>query len=241
MRTFVIGDIHGEVTKLNHLLDFIKLSKNDLTIFIGDYLDKGENSFLTLERLKSLNSDFKCIFLYGNHEHVWRYPEENIEYLKKYGANTTLQDFAEDNILQLSRKLIKEYSFLFNQNCVFWMNEEFLITHSGLPVHGFEKNLDQIPYVDFLFNRYQFIGLEQKYKGRTIIFGHTGFEQPYFDGFKIGIDTAACYDELQPLTAFCLEEKIFYNSMFQKISINELSLDFCPKIVRLVPKRMRIK
>ena len=40
---FVIGDIHGEVTKLKSLIKLIdKNEANPSFIFIGDYIDKGE-------------------------------------------------------------------------------------------------------------------------------------------------------------------------------------------------------
>jgi hypothetical protein len=38
-----------------------------------------------------------------------------------------------------------------------------------------------------------------------VIFGHTGFYYPYSNEYKIGVDTAACFLETQPLTAFCIE------------------------------------
>ena len=42
---FIIGDIHGEITKLKLLVKFIKdIDDKPELIFIGDYLDKGESS-----------------------------------------------------------------------------------------------------------------------------------------------------------------------------------------------------
>ena len=43
--TFVIGDIHGEITKLKALINNIfYLDKNPHLIFIVDYINKVENS-----------------------------------------------------------------------------------------------------------------------------------------------------------------------------------------------------
>ena len=41
-----------------------------------------------------------------------------------------------------------------------------------------------------------FIKIEEKHNGKIVIFGHTGFYEPYFDGVKIGIDTSTVIFEL---------------------------------------------
>ena len=45
-RLIAIGDIHGEIEKLNSLLDKLDLQKQDRVIFLGDYIDRGKNLFL---------------------------------------------------------------------------------------------------------------------------------------------------------------------------------------------------
>ena len=59
---FVIGDIHGEISKLKLLIKYIlTLDKDPELIFIGDYLDKGEDPLAVLEFLISLNKQYDCI------------------------------------------------------------------------------------------------------------------------------------------------------------------------------------
>jgi len=67
---YFIGDIHVEIGKLKKLYSFI-LSKDSkpTLIFIGDYIDKGEDSKAVLAFLSSLKND--CIFLIGNHDFFW--------------------------------------------------------------------------------------------------------------------------------------------------------------------------
>ena len=63
---FVIGDVHGEVTKLKSLIKLIdKNEANPSFIFIGDYIDKGENSKKLLDYLIELKSKYPIIFLLG--------------------------------------------------------------------------------------------------------------------------------------------------------------------------------
>ena len=56
----VIGDIHGEIKKLSDLVNFIlKSHSNPQFIFIGDYLDKGENVKETLNFLMEIQQNYE--------------------------------------------------------------------------------------------------------------------------------------------------------------------------------------
>ena len=82
---FVIGDVHGEVTKLKSLIKLIdKNEANPSFIFIGDYIDKGENSKKLLDYLIELKSKYPIIFLLGNHEYYWIKMNKNS--ILKYGG-----------------------------------------------------------------------------------------------------------------------------------------------------------
>lgn len=62
-RLIAIGDIHGEIEKLNSLLDKIKPKKDDTLVFLGDYIDRGKNSKEVIEKLLELSKKTHCIFL----------------------------------------------------------------------------------------------------------------------------------------------------------------------------------
>lgn len=40
-RLIAIGDIHGELDKLNRLLNVVQPAEDDLFVFLGDYVDRG--------------------------------------------------------------------------------------------------------------------------------------------------------------------------------------------------------
>jgi len=70
MSTFVIGDIHGQLTSLNRLLDKLPLSPDDKLVFLGDYVDRGPDSKGVVERIIALKAELgeRCVCLLGNHE-----------------------------------------------------------------------------------------------------------------------------------------------------------------------------
>src|SRR5438874_962316 len=68
-----IGDIHGEITKLKVLMKTLitRGLVDGTVIFLGDYVDRGENSVAALDYLiflKEKNPNF--IFLAGNHDQM---------------------------------------------------------------------------------------------------------------------------------------------------------------------------
>lgn len=240
---FVIGDIHGEITKLQLLINFItNIDANPEFIFIGDYIDKGESSKRVLDYLLQLNDKYKCVFIEGNHEYQWiKVNEENNveEYLFKYGGRLTIDSFEEANDVHKTKKIfLNTYKKIFSNLVSYWENDKYVITHSGIPPKNYDKKLKDIEKSDFLFNRYDFIKFQKRYSNKIIIFGHTGFYKPYFDGVKIGLDTAACYLENQPITSFCLDNEFFINSFNEKSNLSDLNLNQCPNIVRVKPWRI---
>lgn len=44
MRTFAIGDIHGRLDLLEDLVGRIEPGKEDILVFLGDYIDRGPGS-----------------------------------------------------------------------------------------------------------------------------------------------------------------------------------------------------
>lgn len=241
--TFIIGDIHGEVSKLSSLLKLIEgIDKNALHIFIGDYIDKGENPKECLKLLDKFSEENDCIFLIGNHEHIWinlKEDDKNAnDYLSKYGGLRTVKSFNNDGIYATKELMQEHFSSFLNRLVPYWRNEKYLVTHSGIEPEYMNDKLEKIPIEKLLFNRYDFIKYEKYFQNnRKIIFGHTGFYTPYVDSYKIGIDTAACFLEDQPLTAFCLEEKFFIDSKGGVCQLESMKLDRCPNIVRVEPWR----
>ena len=132
--TFVIADIHSEISKLIQLIENIKkICTNPKLIFIGDYIDKGEDALATLTFLDTLSKDVKCVFLKGNHEYCWLNSTMNEEYILKYGGLSTIQSFNCSNFFETKDILSSKFKFFFDNLVNYYLTDEFLITHSGIP------------------------------------------------------------------------------------------------------------
>lgn len=73
-RTFAIGDLHGEHTLLRRLLNRIHPTAQDTLIFLGDYVDRGEDSVAVCQTLLALQQQPggpQVIALRGNHDAAW--------------------------------------------------------------------------------------------------------------------------------------------------------------------------
>ena len=238
---YVIGDVHGEITKLKLLVDFIVgKDVNPEFIFIGDYIDKGEDARTTLAYLVKLKAKYACKFLIGNHEYCWKDAGSHIDYLLQYGGKNTMHSFGCTDVMETQKILLDEYGDFFNELIDYHITGEYFISHSGLPPEYYtENNLEHIPQRSFLFNRYPFITNQAFFQHKfKVIFGHTGFFTPYVDQYKIGIDTAACFLEAQPLTAFCVDTESFINSNLEQIKLAESAQNYCPNILRNKPWRI---
>jgi len=240
---FVVGDIHGECTKLRLLnSNILRYDHSGEFIFIGDYIDKGENPWKTMEYLDYFSKDHKCTFLRGNHEYYWEMMngdhDKYADYLMKYGALNTINSIGKGlSIFDVKKMMMDSFNPFFLSLKNYVESKNYVITHSGISPEFYDRKMDAMEVEKLLFNRYDFISATQRYFGKRVIFGHTGFYTPYYDSFKIGIDTAACYLEDQPLTAFCLENEVFINSNNEILELSAINQLACPIIPRVKPWR----
>ena len=95
-KTVVIGDIHGGLRALQQVLEKGKITKTDLLIFLGDYVDGWSESPQVLDFLIELQKTHHCIFIKGNHDALlldWLTDnKENIdeEMWRKHGGSATV-------------------------------------------------------------------------------------------------------------------------------------------------------
>lgn len=125
-RKLVIGDIHGGLRGLHQIMERAKVNKDDMLIFLGDYVDGWSESPEVIDYLIHLNDKQECVFIRGNHDDLllqWLSESmDNLEWYKHGGEATVL---AYSNVSAAKKKIhinflksLKDY-FLDNQNRLF--------------------------------------------------------------------------------------------------------------------------
>ncbi len=69
-RTLAMGDIHGCAVALRVLLEALNLQRDDTLITLGDYVDRGPDSFSAVQQLVDLRHACNLVALRGNHEEM---------------------------------------------------------------------------------------------------------------------------------------------------------------------------
>ena len=201
-RLFAIGDIHGCISELEVLLEYLEgvlsFSKEDQLIFMGDYVDRGSSSRRVIDRLLAWQEQWtETVFLKGNHEEMFMsflgLGGEGGENFLANGGTEALRSYGIDpgsdlNSVQ-SRMPGTHIEFLKGLEVGVCL-AEFVFVHAGLrPKIALEKQ----SYDDCLWIRREFLKAKHNL-GKTVVFGHTAFNNVMVDlPLKIGIDTGVIY------------------------------------------------
>jgi serine/threonine protein phosphatase 1 len=179
----------------------------DLLVFLGDYIDRGPQSFEVVDYLVDMQKRYdNTIFLKGNHEEMlekYLSGEDRITYLVN-GGQQTLESYMNrlrpEGEPAIPHTHIEFFKFL----RPFYETPQYIFVHAGL------KNkvpLEKQRNEDLFWIRKRFI--ESKYDfGKMVVFGHTPLHEPLLLPNKIGIDTGAVYGNR--LTCVRLPELVFY-------------------------------
>ena len=209
-KIFAIGDIHGCFDKLCELMQKIKIDfERDTLIFMGDYIDRGPNSFEVVEYLIDLKKRFpKTIFLKGNHEEMLLNYLAGIDRLLYFrnGGQQTLESYINQIQLPESPPIPAEHLEFFQSLVLYYQTENYIFVHAGLKK---KKPLFMQDPDDLLWIRDRFIRSDYDF-GKRVVFGHTPFTEPLVLPNKIGIDTGAVYG--RKLTCVELPELVFYEA-----------------------------
>jgi serine/threonine protein phosphatase 1 len=193
-RTFVVGDIHGDLAALETLLSRLPTpDPADTVVFLGDYVDRGPHSKGVIERVRRYIADAKCkvVTLKGNHEDKWirSWESPDVPYLVQIvnGCGATYRSFAggeplpTDEGLPMNElpKLLEPKSWLpedvmaWMQTLELWYEDDHAIyVHAGLDGEGDQwKHPRDSSEKSLLWMREPDFFL--RYKGKRVVFGHT--------------------------------------------------------------------
>lgn len=207
-RVYCIGDIHGRADLLAQLhamilRDAAGYGGTKTVVYLGDYVDRGEQSRQVLETLLSQPlPDFDAVYLLGNHEQAMLdfmvRPEVTASWLS-FGGRETLYSYGvhlahipalrELAALagQLERNLPASHR-AFLLNCTeSWRCGSYYFVHAGIrPGVALEEQTLE----DQLWIRDVFLYSNANH-GVIVVHGHTIAQQPEQRPNRIGIDTGA--------------------------------------------------
>ena len=218
-RLYVIGDIHGRLDLLNDLERRIKRDLESapahvLTIFLGDYVDRGGNSAGVIERLASDDFCTPICALRGNHEEIFLGFLDDpsvLGYWKQFGGLETLHSYGV-NVAEAMRGVGYEKArealvsvlpfshrqFLQGTRSSYEMGDYFFC-HAGVRPGVV---LDRQTPEDLLWIRSEFLNFEGFFE-KFIVHGHSPVPQPEIKPNRINVDTGAYASSV--LTALVLE------------------------------------
>lgn len=213
---YAIGDIHGQARMLRALLNGLPLRDEDALLFIGDYIDRGEDSKAVIETLIELKKTRQnTIFLRGNHEQMMidareddpENPTSSLLLWLTNGGVAVLQNYGATELPGWREKIPQEHWDFILSTETEYITEAYHFVHAGLPVPGrpWDGASDGLNLK--LWIREPFLSSRHNFDNRIVVFGHTPQTsgRPLMEKNKIGIDTGAVFGG--PLTAIALNPK----------------------------------
>jgi serine/threonine protein phosphatase 1 len=220
LRIYAIGDIHGRADLLARLASRIEADlresgyRDAITIFLGDYVDRGRDSRGVIERLARGDFPTPIVTLRGNHEdELLRYLDDPflLDQWAAFGGLVALQSYGVDAGHEMARGGVAAVhaAFLarfpashrtFLEHTQYSAEYgEYFFCHAGVRPH---VPLDRQDPQDLMWIRYEFLNFHGSF-GKVVVHGHTPHAAVENLENRINLDTRAFKSGL--LTAVVLE------------------------------------
>ena len=211
-RTLAIGDIHGCLTVLQTLLEFVEVTDDDFLITLGDYVDRGPDSAGVLDWVVERTEMGQLAPLLGNHEIMMRQafnggPEldawlsvggkDAVASYQRRGLSGDLIDIPESH-----RKL------LFLDGLNYFETETHFFVHANALS---DCDLADQPEFMLFWERWQ--GMRRHKSGKIMVCGHSALRDgwPAHDPNSVCIDTRV-YGDTGWLTCLDIRTNEFWQA-----------------------------
>ncbi|SIO16864.1 metallophosphoesterase [Vannielia litorea] len=197
-----VGDVHGRDDLLARLLDRLNREAPGLPlVFVGDYVDRGDQSAQVLRRLKALDAEGRAVCLRGNHEEMMlSFAEGRYPRWLAHGGLQTLASFGlgagvtENGGRGLEAAMVELRATLEGEGLLpwlsamprFWTSGNAAVTHAGAdPARALEAQSRSLTngHPDFFST--------PRSDGLWIVHGHYVRDEPEVAPGRIAIDTGA--------------------------------------------------
>ena len=223
---YAIGDIHGQVTMLGAMLKQLReqpLREEDTVVFLGDYIDRGENTRATIEMLLEFRQEHaNTIFLRGNHEQLMldarregapqaaqragylMFGEMTLTWLQN-GGTDALDSYGINDYSDWFENIPEEHWEFVENTRIEYVVSGYHFVHAGLVPPGVRWHMAGTGLEPRLWIRDEFLKSTADFEGRIVVFGHTPqmSGRPLIQPTKLGIDTGAVFGG--PLTAAIID------------------------------------
>jgi serine/threonine protein phosphatase 1 len=207
-RIYVVGDIHGQLEGLLEVLNKIRIDVNSrpvpefVTVFIGDYIDRGLNSRSVIDRVMNETGVGKKVTLRGNHEQVMLAALDDAERMRDWceiGGVQTLfsygvdvRDLMRGRGFEAARTALLE---VIPASHVTWLRglpvryetAGYFFCHAGIDP---DRPLDAQRDADLLWVRDRFMRDERDFP-KIIVHGHSPVPRIDIRHNRINVDTGA--------------------------------------------------
>ncbi|MFC1673770.1 metallophosphoesterase family protein [Pseudomonadota bacterium] len=205
-RVYAIGDVHGRRDLLDQLLDAIAVDAlsaptRRVLVMLGDYIDRGDDSFGVMEQLVQLKSgrllgDFEIHFLMGNHEimmldfladqsnGLWL-NNGGEEMLASYGLHPPFtqaqaREHLRNAMPQSHRDVIRDLKYAHTEG-------DYGFVHAGI-MPGVDWDAQSPDHLMWI--RKEFLDSDADF-GRIVVHGHSPRDEVEVRANRIGLDTRA--------------------------------------------------
>jgi serine/threonine protein phosphatase 1 len=192
-RHLAIGDIHGCISALTSLVDFVVLRPDDTIVTLGDYVDRGPDSRSVLDFVIKLGETHDLVALRGNHEVMLLDSRDKKSWYQAwlgYGGDATLLSYSPsaDESGSFADIPDSHIDFLENRLVSYYECKTHFFVHANADANvALEDQKDPA-----LFWR-KYINPEPHCSGKIMVCGHTAQRSglPATNGHSICIDTWA--------------------------------------------------
>ncbi len=184
MAHYAIGDIHGCLTALEHVVSSLPLNDDDTLVLLGDYVDRGPDSRGVIEWALNYEGPARLVALRGNHEVMMldarEHPEKFFSW-QHFGGEETLHSYAFKDGSDWAQCIPDSHWQFLEDTLPYFATDEHIYVHASVkpkvPLQDqndrmlyWKKNTKPKPYKT---GQLVICGHTTQYGGEIGDFGHT--------------------------------------------------------------------
>ena len=191
MKCLAIGDVHGCLTALKTLIDFVQPNPDDTIVMLGDYVDRGPDSRGVIDWLITESDRRNLVCLRGNHEIMMMDALGGLALKRRWATHGGIETFDsyDDESDDLETAVSESHWEFLKGLLPYYETDTHIFVHAAA--------LGDIPMSeqgDYMLFWERFGSITPHDGGKTFVCGHTRQQSglPTRNAHAICIDTNAC-------------------------------------------------